>query len=293
MEVEDLFGATAFIITMAILIYASIRDWKEREVPNTPWIILSIIGLVMFVSYSIYLTGFRWEYIMLAAGTAMIIVDLFIDKENNFIFYLVMAVLFIVPLFNNLSEEIFRAWASIPLCYIIFVVFFIFTIVRGAADAKCLIALSIMFPLYPFFFGLPLIDIPDSMISQIFIFPISVLFIAAFLTIPVILYHAIKNYKDEGLTRRLFLGYRMDISKAENAYVWPIEDIVDGKLENIKIPEDEDMGNIYARLKEAGQEKIRVTPMMPFVIFITMATAFILLIGNPIFLIYSFLFSLL
>jgi len=286
-EVEEILGISAFVITVVALVYASIRDWKEREVPDLPWIILSVIGLVIFLSYSVYLTGFRWEYVLLAAGTGMIIVDIFIDREfNAFIFYFVMAVLFIVPLYDNISEGIFRAWASIPLCYIIFIGMYFASIVRGGADVKCLIALSIVFPLYPFFFGLPVIDIPDNVLSQIFVFSISVLFVAAVLTAPIILYFAVRNSKEEDFSGRMFTGYRMDISKAENADVWPMEDIIDGKLEHIKIPNEEEMGDIYARLKEAGHEKVWVTPMMPFIIFITVAVVIIVLIGNPLFLIF-------
>jgi preflagellin peptidase FlaK len=286
-EIEEIFGLTAFVITMIILIYASVRDWKERQVPDEPWIILSIIGLIMFVSYSIYLTGFRWEYILLAAGTAMIIIDIFFDREFNvFIFYFIMAILFIVPLYGNMSEDIFIAWASIPLCYIIFILLYIVRIVRGGADVKCLIALSIMFPLYPFFFGLPLIDVPDNIVSQIFIFSIAVLFIAAVLTIPMILYFAIRSSRDTGFSKRMFTGYRMDISAAEKADVWPTEDIINGNLEHIKIPNEEEIGAIYARLREAGQEKVWVTPMIPFIIFITVAAAILFLIGNPLFLIF-------
>jgi len=285
-ETEAIFGVSAAVITMAVLISASIRDWKEREIPDAHWIALGVIGLAMFVSYSVLLTGFRWEYVCLAAGTAMILLDIFSEKEfNPFIFYFLMALLFIVPLYNNMSDGLFIAWASVPVCYVVFVGMYLLGIVRGGADAKCLIVLSVMFPLYPRFFGLPVIGIPDNPFSQIFVLSISVLFIAAVMVIPVIVYYAARNARESGFSRRMFTGYRMGISQAENAKVWPLEDVIDGKLTSIKTPKEEEIKDIYIRLREAGQDNVWVTPMIPFIILIAAATALLFLIGNPLFLI--------
>jgi len=285
-ETEAIFGVSAAVITIAVLISASIKDWKEREIPDIHWIVLGVIGLAMFVSYSVYMTGFRWEYVCLAAGTAMILLDIFSEKEfNPFIYYFLMALLFIVPLYGNMSDNIFIAWASVPLCYLVFLGLYLLGIVRGGADAKCLIVLSILFPLYPCFFGLPVIGIPDNSFSQIFVFSISVLFVAAVMVIPVIVYNATRNAKESGYSKKMFSGYRMDISLAENAKVWPLEDIIDGELTSIKTPKDEEIEIIYTRLREAGREDVWVTPMIPFIILITAATALMFIIGNPLFLI--------
>lgn len=284
-EAVEIFGIVAFVISMVILISASISDWREREVSDAHWIVLGVIGLAMFVSYSVYNTGFRWEYICLTAGTAMIIMDILYDRDNHFIYYALMALFFIVPFYNNMDNDLFRAWISIPLCYMIYVGMYLFKIIRGGADAKCLITLSIMFPLYPSFLGLPTIDIPINGMSQIFVCSISVLFIAAVLTTPMVLYIALRGAKENGLSGRIFSGYRMDISKAENSDVWPLEDMIDGKLVSIKIPDEEDMSDIYARLREAGYENVKVTPMIPFIVLITAALAVLVLLGNPVFLI--------
>jgi len=285
-ETEEIFGVAAVAVTMIVLISASIRDWKEREVPDTHWIALGIIGTALFITYSVHLTGFRWEYVCLAAGTAMILLDIFLDREfNPLIYYTAMALLFIVPLYNNMADDIFRAWASVPVCYLVFVGMYLLSIVRGGADVKCLITLSIMFPFYPGLFGLPVIDVPGNLFSQIFVFSISALFIAAVMVIPVILYFAARNAKESGFSRRAFSGYRTSISQAENGHVWPLEDIVDGKLTSIKMPEEEEIADIYARLRAAGHENVWVTPMIPFIVLIAAATALLIIIGNPLFLI--------
>jgi len=285
-ETEEVFWISATVVTMAVLISASIWDWREREVPDMHWIALGFIGLAMFTSYSVYTTGFKWEYVCLVAGTVMILFDVLSNKELSPLIYIPMALLFIVPLYQNMGDDIFRAWASVPVCYLVYVGMYILNIVRGGADAKCLIVLSIMFPIYPSFLGLPEIGLPNNPFSQVFVLSISVLFVAAVMVAFIIVYHAVRNAAESGFSRRMFTGYRMDISQAESADVWPLEDVIDGALTPIKIPEEEEMENIYARLREAGHEKVWVTPMIPFIVFITAAAAIVIFVGNPLFLIF-------
>jgi preflagellin peptidase FlaK len=278
----------ALLITIVILVIASIKDWMEREVPDICWAVLGIAGLALFFSYSVYLTGFRMEYIPLSAAVVLVILDI-LWEDNIFhpvAYYFTMGLLFIVPLYRLLPEDVEMAkiWVSIPLCYLLYVGLHYLNVIRGGADVKCLITLSIVFPVYPMLFGLPLIEVPGTAVSQIIVFSISVLFVAALMSIPIALYIASKNAK-EGFSKKRFTSYKMEISKAESSKVWPLEDIVDGKCVPIKIPEEEDFGSIYSRLREAGMEEVRVTPMIPFIILITIAVAIVVVIGSPLFLI--------
>lgn len=283
-EFEEILGLIAFLITMAVLISAGLRDWKEREVSDEHWMIIGVFGLILLVIHSIYLTGFRWEYLCLIAGTAMILLDLFSDKEfNPLVFYLIMGILFIVPLYSNMSEDIMRAWATIPVCYAIFLGMYMFNIVRGGADAKCLIVLSMMFPMYPHFFGLPIIGVPDTVVSQVFVASISILFLAAVMTALMAVYFFAKNVKAKDYSKKMFSGYSMKLTDARSAKVWPLEDAVNGETISISIPDDSDICEIYDRLAEAGYENVRVTPMIPFIIPIAIATFVIIILGNPLF----------
>ena len=287
MDTAEILGLSAFVITIAVLISASVGDWKKREVSDIHWAVLGTVGLILTILLSIELTGFRWEYLLLAAGTVLILIDILWDKEfNPFVFYFAMALLFIVPLFNNMSEDIMRAWASVPLCFLFYVGMYYLGIIRGGADVKCLITISIMFPLYPQFLGMPLFGVPHNLMVQMFVPSISILFIAALMVIPMIIFFIAKNRNKEEFSKKIFSGYRMELSKAENSDVWPLEDIVDGELSSIKIPKDDDREAIFSRLREAGREDVWVTPMVPFVIMITAATAVVLLIGSPLFFIF-------
>ncbi|MDR3074924.1 MAG: hypothetical protein LBU30_02650 [Candidatus Methanoplasma sp.] len=287
MEAGELLGTVAFAVTIAVLVSASVSDWRDREVPDWHWIVIGVLGLIIMLAYSVLQTGFRWEYVCLAIGTSLILFDIFADRDfDPFLFYFTMALLFIVPLYSDTSDQIMRAWASIPVCYLIYLGMYVLGIVRGGADVKCLIVLSVMFPLYPRFLGMPLIDVPGNIAGQIFVYSVSVLFLAAVATIPVILYFVARNIRNGDRSRKMFSGYRMSVNRAEGANVWPTEDVVDGKLKTISIPDEEEMDGIYARLKEEGYDTVWVTPMIPFIIMITAAVAVVTLIGNPLFLIF-------
>ncbi|MCL2148491.1 MAG: hypothetical protein FWH47_04035 [Methanomassiliicoccaceae archaeon] len=287
MDTEEALGILAFAIAMAVLASAALSDWRKREASDAHWAVLGAAGLVLAVALSVQQTGFRWEYVCLAAGTAMILLDVLWDREfNPLAFYSLTALLFIVPLYPNMSDDVMRMWASVPACYLVFVGMYLLGVVRGGADAKCLIALSVMLPVYPRFLGLPLAGIPDGVVSQVFVPSISVLFVAAVLTVPVVAYFAARNAGKGVPLRRMLSGYRMGIAEAEASKVWPLEDIVDGSLESIRVPEDEDMPGIYARLREAGREDVWVTPMLPFLLPMAAATAVVVLVGSPLFLIF-------
>ena len=286
MEAETIIGAIAAVITVATLLSASVCDWREREVSNLHWMIIGVSGLMLFTVYSILETGFRGEYLLLVIGTALILLDLFIEKDfNPFLFYFLLAVLFILALYGNLSDSVMAAWATIPLCYLIFMGLYIFDIIRGGADAKCLIVLSIMFPIYPLMFGMPLIEISDTLMSQIFVFSIMTLFIAALITIPMMLWFFLRSAAKGEFCRKAVHGYKMKLDKAKTSKVWPIEDIENGEKVSIAVPEDEKVDEIYSRLEEAGYDEVWVTPMIPFLIPVTAAVIFLIVVGNPLFLI--------
>ena len=284
MEEGTAIGVVAVVLTLAVLLSAAVSDWREREVSDRHWLILGISGLLLFVLYSVLEFGFRWELILMSMGTIMLIADILWDKDfNPILFYPLVALLFIVPLYGNMSDPLMVAWASIPLCYLLYLGLYIFDIIRGGADAKCLITLSMMFPIYPTFFGFPLIGVADSTAAHIFVFSFSVFFIAAVMMIPIALYFVIRNIGNGKSSFKIFQGYRLDIDVAKRSKVWPIEDVRDGEIIGIGIPDEKDIEEIYKRFESEGIKEVWVTPMIPFLIPITIATIFIIVIGNPLF----------
>jgi preflagellin peptidase FlaK len=149
---------------------------------------------------------------------------------------------------------------TIPVCYVLFVILFLTGTIKGGADVKCLMSIAIMFPVYPLF-GDPLIAVP-LMISKIISFPIAVLFHAAVLSMLLVIPMAARNIM-RGDTKfpKLFTGYRMDATKAQNSHVWTMD-------EN----------------EVADDGRIWVTPKIPFIVPITAAAIFLVFAGNVLFL---------
>lgn len=284
MEIWELGSVSLFILMTAVLVSASVRDWREREVSDAHWLILGIAGTAVFFAVAVIGHGFRWEYLCMLIGSAMILIDILSDRVGNvLIFYTVMAVLFAVGAYSGAGDPVITAWLSVPACYLVFSGMYYAGILRGGADAKCLMVLSMMFPVYPSFLSMPLIGVPDGIISSIFVYPVSVLFLAAFMSAASCLYFAVVNIRNGDVCRRMLSGYRMDLDEAEGSHVWPIEDAVDGGIVPSGIPVDG--GEVFSRLRSAGCTRIWVTPMIPFVIPITVAAVLVAVIGNPLFLI--------
>lgn len=285
--IAELIVLAVIAVTLVILVSASISDWKDREVSDAHWAVLGAVGAVGFTACCIIWNGLKWEYICLLFGTLMILADILMDSDRYLVlFYILMAVLFIVPLYelHGASDPYFAAWLSIPISYIIFAGMYMFGVIQGGADTKCLICLAISFPVYPQAFSLPfLIGVGNELVVDIFTFAISALFFGAIIVMFVTVYYLITNIKRGTKGKNMAIGRRMSVSEARTSHVWPMEDIVDGKLERCNIPEEPE--EVYDRLDQAGVTEIWVTPMIPFIIPITVVVMILIFIGDPLYLI--------
>ncbi len=73
----------------------------------------------------------------------------------------------------------------------------------------------------------------------------------------------------------------MALSEAEGRFVWPLEDAVDGMVVECKVGDDPDAR--LDRLTSVGAETVRVTPMIPFIIPLTVSFFAVTVLGNPLF----------
>ncbi len=283
---QEYISFVILILMLIVMSSASISDWRYREVSDTHWIVLGVFGVAACFLSSAAEYGIKWEYLCLAAGSLMILVDIFVDFDRHLLlFYSVMAILFVAPLYymHATGDECFVQWLSIPSSYLIFAGMYFFGLLHGGADAKCLIVISMLFPAYPLIPPFPLIEVPDSIVSEVFTFAVSTLFLGSVITALSSVYFVITNYKKGDKGRCMMTGYTMDVYDARSANVWPMHDVVDGKLVRCHMPDDPT--EIYDRLEYAGESRIWVTPMIPFIVPLAVASAFIALIGNPLFLI--------
>jgi preflagellin peptidase FlaK len=152
----------------------------------------------------------------------------------------------------------------------------------GGADAKALIVLSVIYPVYPEIFFTPIINkgfgiLAFSTLSN------SIIFSPA-----VILFVFIKNLKKGlkgGNLLYYFTGYRVDADRIPRFHNL-LEYINSGKLVRVKrgVEPDEKMLRELKKARENGKvDKIWVTPGLPFLVFITAGFIISLLLGDVLF----------
>ncbi len=154
----------------------------------------------------------------------------------------------------------------------------------GGADAKALIALAIIFPVYPTCFVLPLFGIGSGM------FAFATLANSVIVTPVLLLYMFFRNLLAEGVSNirgnvlYYFIAKRVkitEIPKFHNLleYINEKGELVRAKL---GIEPNEVMIN---ELRSAGVEKVWVTPAIPFLLFITLGYVIAFVFGDILFII--------
>ena len=138
-------------ITVAVMLSASYFDWRYREVPDVHWWVLGLSGIVLT---AVSLTdGMRLEWTMMLLGSVMILFfilfDIEVSRTVSVLYVIAMAVLFIYPAVTAFDDQTVRCFLVIPVCFVIFYLMFMLGVLRGGADAKCLMVMAMMFQTYP------------------------------------------------------------------------------------------------------------------------------------------------
>jgi len=160
-------------------------------------------------------------------------------------------------------------------------------VLHGGADAKAMLAIALLLPRYPVFDPLPLITVPQNVLSTIeFAFPFALLVLmdAALATLVVPFANLVRNAvrRELSLPEALF-GYKLDIDEAPKHYVWPMERIEDGERALVLFPSRaRNYREDLLKLKEAGVSRIWVTPKLPFIVAIFAGFILALAVGNPV-----------
>lgn len=148
----------------------------------------------------------------------------------------------------------------IPIMWILMYVLFQIGVMFGGADAKAIMALAVLVPLFPLLGPLP---VWESLMPFSWVVFVNALLL--FLAIPLTLFFYNLIKKDLSFPQSM-LGYKMPLKKAKDAFVWPMEHIVDGKMKLVLRPSDDDLQEVYAQLSKEKVESVWVTPKIPFMI---------------------------
>jgi preflagellin peptidase FlaK len=106
--------------------------------------------------------------------------------------------------------------------------------------------------------------------------------IIIFLFIPLILLFYNLSKKNTKLPHAL-LGYKIDLKKAKEKFVWPLEKYVDGKRKFVYMPKEFDASKEYMEFEKHGIDEIWVTPKIPFMIPLLIGYVFAFIFGDILF----------
>ncbi len=265
-----------FIVSVPFFVYASYSDLKERLISTWVWFFLGMFA----VAFSIMQFP-SIESIIALAPSVIIFYEWFFEWDHrwvSYVFYAISAALFIYSLqFINSVYPLTVMFLMILIVRVLHKT----KIIRGRADARALMTVAILQPLYPSFLGFPIFKPPYIHIVEItFPFMFLVLLYSAIASLFYLLFILIRNIArgDRGFPE-MFIGYRIPIEEVDKQHVWLMERVVNGEHVLYVHPRDHTPEDLE-KLKEIGRNKVWVQPKIPFIVYITAGLIMAYLIGN-------------
>jgi archaeal preflagellin peptidase FlaK len=281
-------------IAFTVLFLAARADWKTREASDLYWIVIGAVGMV-FLAVQILNDGVDLLYLLILVPIGLFFLDIFWERKGMFedginliplgMYVLGFAILgALIYLFN--ADLYFWKLMIVPIMFLVFILLYQFDIIKGGADAKALIALAILFPLYPLIDTLPLIHVPYDAAQFVLPFPLLILFNAAVMTIAVPVFLLFYNLaKRQVRFPAMLFGYKLPLAEAKKKFVWPMERVENGALKFSVFPKaSESTESEFDMLAAAGLQEVWVTPKIPFLVPIAASLLFSAIVGNLLFL---------
>lgn len=260
---------------------------------NAYWIFLSAAAVLLLLA-RLVIDEAPIEYALILVPIVVILSDIYLDYEGSGVLatlvpvgkYAIAIVSIMAMAAMWIDDQYFVHLLTAPVMMLVVVLMYMADMIRGGADAKALIALSIMFPFYPEISSLPLLQSEDWIGEVIFPFSFAVLVNAAIVVALVPLAFIVRNLAaGEFAFPQGFFGYRMDADEARGRYVWLMERMEEGRHMTYTRPRKaEDLGKELDLLVGAGHARVWVTPKVPFMIPMFIGLFFTVVVGNLLFL---------
>ena len=264
------------LVCISAMVSASYFDVMWREVPDTHWWVIGVSGILSYLT-----SGIDISSILMAIGSLLFLVEMLTDLDLGnralVLYYAAASSFFIAAM--SVDDGSMMACVSIPLCICMFRILYVTGILKGGADAKSLMALSIALPVRPT--CLSVIQGMDAM----GMFPMSLLLLASVMTVASAIPIAVRNIiAERDMTLRNLVMMRKDIDDVVPTHMWIGQDVIDGEVRYVK---DADVSALD-RLKEHGADNVWVSPIVPFMVPITIALVFELAIMDPLSFVFTF-----
>ncbi|HUL39849.1 MAG TPA: A24 family peptidase C-terminal domain-containing protein [Methanomassiliicoccales archaeon] len=280
------------LIAIAVLVAASYSDWRTRLASDWYWIILGCVGLGL-IAYQLATSGADPLYFLFLVPLGVVFFDIFWERKGiledginvlPLLLYLIAALSLVYLALTFWEDLLFWQLLDILIMFGLFILLYQIDVIKGGADAKALISLSLVFPVYPVVGSFPLITVPADLAMLIFPFSLLVLFNAAIISLVVPLGLLFLNLaRGDAKFPAMLLGYRVDMAEARRKFVWPMQRVENGVLKFVYFPKDDgENEKILQGLDEFGAKRIWVTPKIPFLLFITAGLMVSAIVGNPV-----------
>jgi len=288
-ESQEALTLLRLAIAVIVLASASLLDWRTRKVSNAYWIVLSIAAMVL-LPIQIVADDEQFEYLFVLVPIVAILSDVYLDTGGSSRMarfaphskYAVAIVSVVALGYAWLDIEYFQHLLAIPLMMMVIVVLYMADVIRGGADAKALMSLTMLFPFYPALADLPILRSDSTSVEVIMPFSFIVLINAAIVVVFVPLVFLAKNAAARELRfPQALLGYKLDCEHIEGKHVWLMERMDNGSHKIYARPQSKEnlVSEVDALLK-AGHRRIWVTPKIPFMIPLLISLFISTIVGN-------------
>lgn len=302
----DAFAATRLVVGAGFLTVAAFLDVRDRRVADPLWIAMGTVGL-LGLALDIATTYYWWNQWLLAGSAALLFYAVFygkplLDEDGVHLRPLRLLLLaaaaaawFGAVLLPNPVDTMFLPagarvisvpeLATVPVMILLYQLFYHVGLLRGGADAKAMMALTLLVPLYPDASPLPLLAIParvQSVMQLLFPFSLTILVNAAilFLAVPVG-YLVLNAARHEVEFPQALFGTKASLDAFPD-HVWLMERINrSGERIAVLFPSHRmDQDEEIAKLKAAGADRVWVQPQVPFMVPLLIGFLLAFVVGN-------------
>jgi len=283
------------MIGIIFLALASAQDLRSRRVNDVVWIVLGSLAII-FIIAQLVTDNARWEYYLVLVPIAILFFDVFWDREaiyqeGKFQFvplpialYIISLVVMIWLLLSFYTDTYFLMLFTAPVMILVCYGLYYSRLIKGGADAKALICISILLPYYPVLYGYPMVNPGAPFIegmSIMFPFALVVLLNASILMLFVPIAFLFYNIGKRSVKfPQCFVGYKVNINRVPR-FTWLMERVEDDKIKISVFPKKSGnkLENIR-KLKEHGLKEVWVTPQIPFIVPLTLGFIISFVVGN-------------
>ena len=301
----DAFAAARLAVGAGLLSVAAIADVRTRRVADPLWIVLGTVGLMLLV-VQLLTSSAPVEAFGLVAAAAILFYAIFYGRPlfdtDGFhprpwrIGMFGLAGLLLTwsassALVRDLGMPSYPQFLSMPIMVLVYQGFYQMRLLHGGADAKALIALTLLLPTYPDGSPFPLVTAdPRIGPAMQLLFPFSLVILVdtalLYLAVPLVILSFNVSRGDRQLPEAL-VGYRVDLDRLPRN-VWLMERIDDrGAHVLVLLPSrGRDQTREAERLQGAGVKRVWVQPKIPFMVPLLGGFLMAFFVGNLLLLLF-------